>query len=137
MGLVCAGLALFARLPVDGSYVVDVLGPSLVAAAGIGCAFVPVTIAAMTGVTPGEQGVASGLVNTSRQVGGSLGLAVLATVATQRAASLAGHHTMEAALTSGFHRAFLLGAAFAGVGALTAALAVPAVRPRRPALAET
>ncbi len=137
MALICAGLALFARLPVDGDYVADVLGPSLLAAAGIGCAFVPVTIAAMAGAAPGEQGIASGLVNTSRQVGGSLGLAVLATVATQRTASLAGSHTVQAALTSGFHRAFLLGAVFAGLGALTGALAVPAVRPRRPALAET
>jgi EmrB/QacA subfamily drug resistance transporter len=137
MGLICAGLALFARVPVDGDYVIDVLGPSLLAAAGIGFSFVPATIAALTGVAPGEQGIASGLVNTSRQVGGALGLAILATVATSRTASLAGHVSAHAALTSGFHRAFLLGAAFAGIGALTSALAIPAVRPRRPAVAET
>src|SRR5262249_46429983 len=62
MGLICAGLSLFARVPVDGDYVVDVLGPSLLAAAGIGFSFVPATIAALAGVAPGEQGIASGLV---------------------------------------------------------------------------
>jgi EmrB/QacA subfamily drug resistance transporter len=137
MGLICAGLALFARVPVGGEYGVDVLGPSLLAAAGIGFAFVPVTIAAVAGVAPAEQGIASGLVNTSRQVGGSLGLAVLATVATSRTASLAGLAPVHDALTSGFHRAFLLGAVFAGLGALTSAVAIPPVRPRRPAVAET
>jgi EmrB/QacA subfamily drug resistance transporter len=100
MALISAGMLLYGRLPVQGDYVVDVLGPSVLAAAGIGFAFVPVTIAALAGVPPRDQGVASGLVNTSRQVGGSLGLAVLATAATAHTASLAGHESAGAALTS-------------------------------------
>jgi predicted MFS family arabinose efflux permease len=136
MALISAGMLLYGRLPVAGDYAVDVLGPSVLAAAGIGFAFVPVTIAALAGVPPRDQGVASGLVNTSRQVGGSLGLAVLATAATAHTASLAGHESAHAALTAGFHHAFVLGAIFAGLGALIAAFAIPRVRAGRPAVAE-
>jgi EmrB/QacA subfamily drug resistance transporter len=136
MGMIAAGMLIFGRVPVDGTYVSDVLLPSFLVAIGIGLAFVPVTIAAMAGVEPREQGVASGLVNTSRQVGGSLGLAVLATVATERTSSLVGHESTHAALTSGFHHAFVLGAIFAGVGALTSVFGVPRVRRRQPVAAE-
>ena len=94
----------------DGRYLSDVLAPSLLCAAGIGFSFVPVTIAATAGVRRTEAGLASGLVNTSRQMGGSVGLALLATVATQRTAALAGDVSHAEALTEGFHRAFALGA---------------------------
>ena len=83
--LIAGGLLLVLEGPAPGgSYVADVLGPSLLAAVGLGFAFVPVTIAAVTGTEPREAGLASGLINTSQQVGGALGLAILATVANSR-----------------------------------------------------
>jgi EmrB/QacA subfamily drug resistance transporter len=127
MGLIAVGMLLFARIAVNGHYLNDVLAPSVLTAAGIGLSFVPVTIAAVAGVAARESGLASGLVNTSRQVGGSLGLAVLATIATQRTKGLLGHADAHAALTSGFHRAFLVGACFAAAGSLAALLLVPRV----------
>src|SRR3954470_12514728 len=89
MTLQAIGLLLFARVSPHGTYAADVLAPSLLVSAGIGMAFVPVTITAVAGVAPSEAGLASGLVNTSRLVGGALGLAVLATVATERTNSFA------------------------------------------------
>ena len=127
MGLAAAGMLLFARVPVEGSYAADVLVPSLLVAIGIGLSFVPVTIAAVAGVRPQEAGLASGLVNTSRQVGGSLGLAILATLATQRTDALG---TGADALTAGFHRAFEVGALFAFAGAVAALLIVRRATPR-------
>jgi predicted MFS family arabinose efflux permease len=133
MGLQAAGMVLFSGVSVHGTYGGDILVPSLLTAIGIGFAFVPVTIAAMSGARPDEAGLASGLVNTSRQVGGSLGLAILATVASARTSSLSSHEGVHAALNSGFQRAFLVGAGFALAGALAAALLVPRVRRRQPA----
>jgi EmrB/QacA subfamily drug resistance transporter len=118
MGMISLGMLLFTRLPSDGEYVSNVLAPSLLCAAGIGFSFVPVTIAATAGVRRTEAGLASGLVNTSRQMGGSIGLALLAAVATQRATALAGDVSRAEALTEGFHRAFALGAGIALAGAL-------------------
>lgn len=118
MTLQALGLLLFSRVSADGSYLSDVLVPSLLVAAGLGTAFVPVTITAMAGVAPAEAGLASGLVNTSRQMGGALGLAILATVATARTDALGGHGA--AALTAGYQRAFEIGAGFAIVGLLVA-----------------
>jgi len=118
---VAAGLFWFSRVPpTGGSFGVNVLGPSLLAAVGLGLSFVPVTIAAVTGTRPHEAGLASGLVNTAQQVGGALGLAILATVANSRTKSVmhAGQHDLAVALTRGFERAFLVGAGFALVGAL-------------------
>jgi EmrB/QacA subfamily drug resistance transporter len=121
MTLQAVGLLLFTGVSPTGSYASDVLAPSLLVAAGMGTAFVPVTIAAVAGVSPGEAGLASGLVNTSRLMGGALGLAILATLATQRTASLAASGDgMHAALTAGFTRAFEIGAGFAVAGALVA-----------------
>jgi predicted MFS family arabinose efflux permease len=127
MVLIAAGLLWFSQVPASGgSFAGDVLGPSLLAAAGLGFAFVPVTIAAVTGTAPHEAGLASGLINTSQQVGGALGLAILATIANSRTQSLfhAGSHNASLALTKGFDRAFLVGAGFAVGGAILAALLI-------------
>jgi hypothetical protein len=127
MLLVAGGLLWFSQVPaVGGSFAADVLGPSLLAAFGLGFSFVPVTIAAVTGTEPGEAGLASGLINTSQQVGGALGLAILATVANSRTQSLfhAGVHNASIALTKGFDRAFLFGSGFALAGAVLAAFLI-------------
>jgi predicted MFS family arabinose efflux permease len=119
--LIAAGLVWFSQVPAPGgSYAADVLGPSLLAAFGLGFSFVSVTIGAVTGTKPQEAGLASGLINTTQQVGGALGLAILATIANSRTQSLlsAGVHSTSIALTKGFDRAFLVGAGFAFLGAL-------------------
>jgi EmrB/QacA subfamily drug resistance transporter len=111
------GLAWFSRVPVDGGFTADILGPSLFAAAGLGFAFVTTTIAAVSGVQESEAGLASGLINTSQQVGGALGLALLATIASSRTEELSpGGPPSLNALTEGFQAAFLGGAAIAALG---------------------
>ena len=127
MLLIAAGLFWFSQVPgTGGSFAADVLGPSLLAAVGLGLSFVPVTIAAVTGTKPHEAGLASGLINTSEQVGGALGLAILATVANSRTQSLfhASVHSSAVALTKGFDLAFLAGAGFAVAGAILAAVLI-------------
>jgi predicted MFS family arabinose efflux permease len=124
---IAGGLIWFSRVPASGgSFAADLLGPSLLAAVGLGLSFVPVTIAAMRGTRPHEAGLASGLVNTAQQVGGALGLALLATVANSRTHGLlrGGHHSLTYALTGGFERAFLVGAGFALLGAVLAILLI-------------
>jgi MFS family permease len=135
-----AGLLLFTDINAGGSYLGDVLAPSLLVAIGLGFAFVPGTIAAVAGVAPGEAGLASGLVNTSRMVGGALGLAILAALATSHTnhelRNAGGHITSQVAhtaLTSGFKLAFVVAAAFAAVGAATALLTLPRIPARRAA----
>jgi EmrB/QacA subfamily drug resistance transporter len=126
--LSAAGLAWFSHAPAHGgSFLASVLGPSLVAAVGIGLTIVPVTIAAMAGVDPRQSGVASGLVNTSQQVGGALGLAVLASVAAGHAQA---HRsaTTAAAVTSGFDLAFQVAAAIAVAAAVAATVLISAKR---------
>jgi EmrB/QacA subfamily drug resistance transporter len=120
--LFAGGLVWFAQLPVHAGYLADLLGPSLLIALGLGFAFVPITILAETGVHDREYGLASGLLNTSQQIGGALGLAVLATIATTRTNHLAAsQHPINQALTLGFHTAFLAAAGFALLAIIAAA----------------
>ena len=112
-----------------GSYLGDVLVPSLLVAAGLGLSFVSQTIAAVAGVRGEEAGLASGLINSAQQVGGAIGLAILSTLATERTTDmLAGGATRDSALVEGFQRAFAVGAGFALAGAIVAFLFV---RPSR------
>jgi MFS family permease len=121
------GLLLFTRVTVHGTYLGEVVAPSLLVAIGIGLSFVPATIAAVAGVAPHEAGLASGLVNTSRLVGGALGLAILAAIATARTNQDLAHagYGAHAALTNGFQLAFVVAAGFALVGGLVAAGGLP------------
>jgi hypothetical protein len=108
MLLSVAGMLLFARMPVDGSYAADVLPGMLVGALGMGAIFMPLTLMATTGLKDEDQGLASGLFNTSQQVGGALGLAVLSTIATSKSAAAGG--SAAHSLVVGFHWAFGAGA---------------------------
>jgi EmrB/QacA subfamily drug resistance transporter len=126
MALFGAGLLWFGQVSPDGSYLSDLLGPMLLAAVGLGFAFVPQTIAAVSGVGEHEAGLASGLINTSQQVGGALGLALLSTVAFTQiddAAATAGGVPSPAVLTDGYGDAFTVGAGLAILG-LIATLAL-------------
>jgi EmrB/QacA subfamily drug resistance transporter len=117
MGFVALGLLWFSQVPVNGGFLSDILGPSLLAAIGLGFGFVTSTIAAVSGVKAQEQGLASGLINTSQQIGGALGLAVLSTIATTRTDHLlASGSSVPSALTHGFQSAFLGGAVIATLG---------------------
>ncbi len=126
--LIAAGLVWFAQISPTGGFASDILGPSLLAALGLGFAFVPVTIAAVSGIAPADSGLASGLINTSQQVGGALGLAILSTVSTSTISdSLRGAHgpgVVPAALTDGFSSAFATGTAFAILGVVLALVLV-------------
>jgi EmrB/QacA subfamily drug resistance transporter len=123
--LAAAGLALFRRAPVDATYVTDLLPAMLLLGLGGGLAFPALMTLAMSGATEADSGLASGLVNTTQQVGGALGLAVLATLSTTRTRDLlaAGAHP-DAALVGGYHLAFGI-AALLVLAALAVALAVP------------
>jgi EmrB/QacA subfamily drug resistance transporter len=122
---VSGGLVWFAQVSAGGTYLGDVLVPSILVAVGLGLSFVSVTLAATAGVEAAEAGLASGLINTSQQVGGALGLAVLSTLATDRAQhAAASGFAPPAALVEGFQLAFLVAAGIAAVGAVIAAVAV-------------
>ena len=125
--LVVVALLLFARTPVDANYFTDLLPPFLLIAVGVGTSFPAIMTLAMSGATPSDSGLASGLVNTSMQVGGAVGLALLATLSTERTESLLGDGVSQAsALTSGYHLAYLIGAALAAVAV---AIAIFVLRP--------
>ena len=120
--LASAGLLLLVRAPVDGTFVTDVLPSMILLGLGAGMAFNPVLLAAMGDVDPAEAGLASGVVNTSFMMGGALGLAVLASAAASRTSTLVdAGHSQIAALTGGYHLAFLLGAVFAATAAVLGA----------------
>src|SRR5439155_12908311 len=121
--LAAAGLALFTRAPVGGTFAVDVLPSMILLGFGAGTALNPVLLAAMSDVAPEESGLASGIVNTSFMMGGALGLAVLASLAATRTDSLLGSGDAKlAALTGGYHLAFVVGAAFAALAAVVGAV---------------
>jgi EmrB/QacA subfamily drug resistance transporter len=121
MVVIGLGLLLFARTPVDGSYVVDIAPAMVLLGLGAGLAFPSLMTLAMSGATPSDSGLASGLVNTSVQVGGAIGLAVLATLATERTDGLlADGESTATALNSGYHLAYLIGAVLVAVAVVVA-----------------
>jgi MFS family permease len=121
MLLAAAGLALLTQLPVHGSYAANVLPSILLSSLGFGLVFMPLTLTATTGLVDSDQGLASGLFNTSQQVGGALGLAVLSTLAASKTSSAGGSPTH--ALVVGFHWAFAV-AAVVMIGALVVMIAL-------------
>jgi EmrB/QacA subfamily drug resistance transporter len=129
-----AGLLLFARAPVDGGFVVDLLPVMLLLGGGAGLAFPALMTLAMSGATESDAGLASGLINTTVQVGGAIGLAVLATVATERTDGLRGDgESLNSALNAGYHFAYLIGAALV---AIAIGVALGALRSKALATAE-
>jgi EmrB/QacA subfamily drug resistance transporter len=121
LGLITVGLLWFSQVPEDGRYLSTLVAPMVISAIGLGFAFVPITIAAVSGVSKDESGLASGLINTSQQVGGALGLAVLGTIAASKTTDLmtiagGSQAALKGALTEGFQLAFLVGAGFAILG---------------------
>jgi EmrB/QacA subfamily drug resistance transporter len=135
--LVVLALLLFAtRTPVDGDYLTDLLPCFLLIGVGVGTSFPAIMTLAMSGATPSEAGLASGFVNTSMQVGGAVGLAVLATLSTERTETLIEGGTAQAqALASGYHVAYFLGAALAAIAVAIAIFVLRAPRPH-PAAAQ-
>jgi EmrB/QacA subfamily drug resistance transporter len=112
-----AGLLYFTQVSVHGSYVGDLLPGFLLIAVGLGFSFVPISIAALAGIEAHEAGLASGLINTTQQIGGALGIAALSTIATSRTTdAIDGGATQSSALVTGFHGAFWAGVIIAGVG---------------------
>jgi EmrB/QacA subfamily drug resistance transporter len=119
--VIAAGMLYFARTPVDGSYAVDILPAMILMGFGTGLAFPSLMTLAMSGATPSDSGLASGLVNTSIQVGGAIGLAVLATLATERTNGLiADGEPAASALNSGYHLAYVIGAVLVTVAIVLA-----------------
>ncbi|HEY0805192.1 MAG TPA: DHA2 family efflux MFS transporter permease subunit [Pseudonocardiaceae bacterium] len=134
LGLIVAGLLLFARTPTQGSYLADVLPAAVLLGAGAGLSFPPLTTLAMSSATPRDAGLASGLMNTTVQVGGAVGLSVLATLAAGRTDAMTQRHvTATAALNAGYHLAYLVAAALMTVAVVVAAYAL---RPVTDATAE-
>jgi EmrB/QacA subfamily drug resistance transporter len=134
LGLVAAGLLLFTRAPVDGSYVTDVLPVMLLIGTGVAVCFPALMTLAMSGATPSDAGLASGLVNTTVQVGGALGLAVLATLAaTETGSRRAAGEQVATALNGGYHLAYAIGA---GLVLVAIGVAMALLRPEREAAAE-
>ncbi len=117
MIMLTGGLVYFTQVSVGGSYVTDLLPGFLLIGVGIGFAFVPISIAALAGIQPSEAGLASGLINTSQQIGGALGIALLSTIATSRTDdAIASGSTQAGALVDGFTAAFLAGVVIAALG---------------------
>ena len=130
--LIGAALLLLARTPVDGVYLRDLMPPMVLLGLGAGLGFPALATLAMSGATPSDSGLASGLVNTSVQVGGAIGLAVLATLASERTTSeLASGASHASALNSGYHLAYLIGAALVGVAVVVALVVLRSPAPVR------
>jgi EmrB/QacA subfamily drug resistance transporter len=130
LALMTLSLLLFARAPAQGDFLVDVLPATLAVGLGAGIGFNPILLAAMSGVAPQEAGLASGVVNTSFMMGGALGLAVLVSLADSRTESLvASGEAAAAALNSGYHIAFLVGAVFSAGAAVVAGLLLRSAAP--------
>jgi predicted MFS family arabinose efflux permease len=125
MTLLTVGLLYFTQISVGGSYVSDLLPGFLIIGAGLGFSFVPISIAALAGVASSEAGLASGLFNTSQQIGGALGIAALSTIATSTTSDeVATGTALPYALTDGFESAFIWGAVVAALGILVALVLV-------------
>jgi EmrB/QacA subfamily drug resistance transporter len=125
LGLVGGGLIYFTQISVNGSYVSDLLPGFLLLGIGLGFSFVPISIAALSGIEPREAGLASGLINTSQQIGGALGVAILTTVATTRTENLISEGTPQPnALTDGFSLAFWVAAGFAAISIIATLVAI-------------
>jgi predicted MFS family arabinose efflux permease len=122
--VLAVGLFWFSRISPTGTFLSDVLGPSILAGCGLGFTFVPVTIAAVTGTSGPQAGIASGLINTSQQIGGALGVAILVSVSTSRIADFGRAAGTHQALVAGYSRAFLIGCGFAVLAALLSAVVV-------------
>ncbi len=121
MTMLTGGLVYFTQVSVGGTYLGDLLPGFLLIGVGIGFSFVPISIAALAGVQPAEAGLASGLINTSQQVGGALGIAALSTIATsQTSDAVASGAALDTALVDGFTAAFLAGVIIAGLGIVAA-----------------
>jgi len=133
LGLLTAGLLWLSRMPVDGSYLADVLGPSLLIGAGVGLAFVPLTIGSVSDVDESGYGLASGLINTSQQIGGALGLAVLTAIANNSTANTTA--TSLTAINHGYQTALLVAAGIALAAFGAAAVLTPGRRHVRHAVA--
>ena len=125
MAALTGGLVYFTQVSVGGSYLGDLLPGFLLIGVGLGFSFVPISIAALAGVQEAEAGLASGLINTSQQIGGALGIAALSAIATSTTSDeVANGTTLSLALTDGFQGAFVAGAAVALVGVLVALFVV-------------
>jgi EmrB/QacA subfamily drug resistance transporter len=121
MAVLTIGLLLFTQVSVDGSYVSDLLPGFLLVAFGLAFCFVPISIAALAGVSQAEAGIASGLINTSQQIGGAVGIALLSSIAINRTENeIVSGVAQPEALTSGFQIAFWVGAVIAAVGVVAA-----------------
>src|SRR5438874_8068015 len=137
LALSTVALVLFARLPVDGHYLTDLLPAFIISGLGLAFAFVPMSIGALTGVRHADAGIASGLINTNQQIGGAIGVAAVTTIATTFTTRYVNTHAgtnpfSQAALTHGFEIAFYVLAAVAALGATLAAVMLES----RPAQAE-
>jgi MFS family permease len=141
LALAAVGLLLYARLPVDGHYFWDIFPAFLLSGIGLGLAFVPMTIGALTGVSESDAGVASGLINTGQQIGGAIGVAVATTIATTYTGHYVSSHAGAsafggAALTHGFEIAFYVLAAVAALAAVLSAVIIESNPAPSPALDE-
>jgi MFS family permease len=121
MAILTVGLLLFTQVSVDGSYARNLLPGFLIIALGMALCFVPISIAALAGVKQAEAGIASGLINTSQQIGGAVGIALLSTIAiTHTENEVAAGTAVPQAMTSGFQLAFWVGAGIALAGVVAA-----------------